>query len=224
MIKLLLELPMIHIFIGKNIFTRIHFILGLLPFFEADIEFEDSEDDCYKTTNIYKQNLVCNGYYTVSELYDVLQSGNYESPLDYNNFDWFAKEIGELENKLVFYFKNTKKDSIMTEEDEKDYRNNKICRFCDKNSEADKVRGHCHLTGKYRRPAHSNCKINVKQKHSNSIPFISHNFSNCDRHLFSKKLVDKKNDKVNFDIIPKTNEKHISVTCGCISFANSYRF
>ena len=42
--------------------------------------------------------------------------------------------------------------------------------------------------------------------------------------MFFKKLVDKKNDKVKFDIIPKTNEEHISVTYGCIRFIDSYRF
>ena len=39
-----------------------------------------------------------------------------------------------------------------------------------------------------------------------------------------KKLVDKKKDKVDFDIIPKTNEEYISVTYGCIRFIDSYRF
>ena len=51
-----------------------------------------------------------------------------------------------------------------------------------------------------------------------------HNFSNYDCHMFFKKLVDKKNDRVNFDIIPKTNEKYISVRYGCIRFIDSYRF
>ena len=41
---------------------------------------------------------------------------------------------------------------------------------------------------------------------------------------FFKKLVDKKNDKVKFEIIPKTNEEYISVTYGCIRFIDSYRF
>ena len=36
--------------------------------------------------------------------------------------------------------------------------------------------------------------------------------------------MDKKNDKVKFDIIPKTNEEYISVTYGCIRFIDSYRF
>ena len=42
-------------------------------------------------------------------------------------------------------------------------------------------------------------------------------------HVFLK-LVDRKNDKVKFDIIPKTNEEYISVTYGCIRFIDSYRF
>ena len=34
----------------------------------------------------------------------------------------------------------------------------------------------------------------------------------------------KKNDKVDFEIIPKTNEEYISVTYGCIRFVDVYRF
>ena len=86
------------------------------------------------------------------------------------------------------------------------------------------MRDHCHLTGKYRGPAHSKCNINVTQKQSNFIPFIFHNFSNYDCHMFFKKLVDKKKVKVDFEIIPKTNEEYISVTYGCIRFIDSYRF
>ena len=42
-------------------------------------------------------------------------------------------------------------------------------------------------------------------------------------YVFLKKLVDKKNDEVNFDIIPKTNEDYKSKTYGCIIFIDSYR-
>ena len=108
-----------------------------------------------KTTNIYKQNPVCNGYYIVSELNDILQSGYYNSPLDYNNVDWFVNEVIKLENKMNFYFKNTKKDIIMTQEDEEHYKNNNICWFCEQEIlHNTKVRDHCPLTGKYRGPAH----------------------------------------------------------------------
>ena len=112
----------------------------------------------------------------------------------------------------------------MTEKDEEDFRNDNICQFCEKEIISDKVRNHCHLTGKYKGPAHSICNINVTQKQSNLIPFIFHNFSNYDSHMFFKKLVDKKKDKVGIDIIPKTNEEYISVTYGCIRFIDSFDF
>ena len=190
--------------------------------FEGDNE---NENTCIgnKTTNIYKQNPVLNGYHIVSELEDVLKSENLKSPLGSDNVDWFIDEVIKLENKMAFYFKNTKKDIIMTEENE-DYRIDNICRVYEKYIETDKVRDHCHLTGNYRGPAHSKCNINVTQKQSNFIPFIFHNFSNYDFHMFFKKIVDKKKDKVDFDIIPKTNEEYISVTYGCIRFIDSYRF
>ena len=101
----------------------------------------------------------------------------------------------KLKNKLAFYFKSTKKDIIMTEEDEEDYRNNNIRQLCEKNFESDKVRDHCDLTGRYRGPAHDKCNINVTQDQSNFIPFIFHNFSNYDCHLFFKKLVEKRKIK-----------------------------
>ena len=125
---------------------------------------------------------------------------------------------------MAFYFKNTKKYIIMTEKDEEDYRDKNICRFCEKIIESDKVRDHCHLTGKYRVPAHNTCNINVKQKDSNFIPFAFHTYSRYDSHMFFKRLIDLKNDKVKLKIIPKTNEQYISVNYGCIRFVDSYRF
>ena len=112
----------------------------------------------------------------------------------------------------------------MTEETEEDFSNISICRFCEKNIESDKVRDHCYLTGKYRGPAHSKCYTNVSQNQSNFPPLIFHNFGSYDCLMFFKKLVDKMNEKVKFDFIPKTNEEYISVTYGCIRFIDSYRF
>ena len=42
--------------------------------------------------------------------------------------------------------------------------------------------------------------------------------------MFFKKLVEKKKDKVDFEIIPKTNKEYISVTYGCIRCIDSYQF
>ena len=207
----------------KNHFHKNPLYFRVIADFEANNE-KDGSKIGNKTTNIYKQNPVLNGYYIISELNDVLESGHYESPLGYDKVDWFVKEVIKLENKMSFYFKETKKDIIMTQEDGEDFKNNNICRFCEKNIESDKVRDHCHLTGRYRGPSHNICNINVKQKDSNFIPFAFHNFSNYDCHMFFKKLVDLKKDKVKFEIIPKTNEEYISVRYCCIRFIDGYRF
>ena len=93
---------------------------------------------------------------------DVLESGYFESPLGYNNVDWYVNQVIKIENKMAGFFKNIKKDIVMTEDDEKNYRTKNICRFCEKEIISDKVRDHCHLTGKYRRSAHNTYNINVK--------------------------------------------------------------
>ena len=155
---------------------------------------------------------------------DVLESGYYETPLGYDNVDWLVKEVIKLENKMAFYFENTKKDIIISKEKEEDFKKNNTCRFCEKEKLSDKVRDHCHLTGKYRGPAHNTCNINVKLKDSNFIPFAFNNFSNYDCHMFFKRLVDLKKDKVKFKIIPKTNEEYIEVKYGFIRFIDSYCF
>ena len=155
---------------------------------------------------------------------NVLKSGYYESSLRYDKADCFVDEVIKLEKKTAFYFKNTSKYIIMTEEDEEEYRNNNVRQFCEKNIESDKVRDQCHLTSEYRGPAHHKYNIIVTQKQSNFLPIVFHNFSKYGCHLFCKKLVDQKNDKVKFDIIPKTNGQKISVTHGCIRFFGCYRF
>ena len=75
--------------------------------------------------------------------------------MGYENCDWFVDETLELENKMNFYFKNTKKDINMTKEDKEYFENNNICPYCEKAIVDNKVKCHCHLTGKYRGPAHS---------------------------------------------------------------------
>ena len=163
----------------KKPFNKNQFYFRIYAKFEADNE-KDNSSIGNKTTNIYRQNPVLNGYHIESELEDILKSGCYKSPLGYDNVDWFVDEVKKKENKMAFYFKYTKKDIIMTKEVEEDYRNNNICRFCEKNIKSDKVRDHCHLTCNYRGPAHSKCIVNVTQKQSNLIPYIFHNFSKYD--------------------------------------------
>ena len=60
--------------------------------FETDNE-KDNSIVGIKTTNIYKQNPVLNGYRIESELEDVLESGYHRSPLGYDIVDWFVDKF-----------------------------------------------------------------------------------------------------------------------------------
>ena len=103
---------------GKNHFHKNPLSFRICADCEADDEINDSSIG-NKTTNIYKQNPVLNGYHIESELDHVLENGYYKSPLGYDNIDWFVNELIKIENKMAFYFKNTKKDIIMTEREKK---------------------------------------------------------------------------------------------------------
>ena len=176
-------------FIGKKTSIRIHYILGFVQILKLVIKLiilvETKQLECIN-------KILCKWLFIVSELDKVLQSDCYQSPLGYDNVDWFVDDFIKLENG--FYFKNTIKDINMTQEGEKFQRIKNICRFCEKGVFSDKVRDHCHLTGKHRGPAHIICKIIVTQKQINFIPFTFHNFSKYDCHLFFKRLFD--NDKL----------------------------
>ena len=69
-----------------------------------------------------------------------------------------------------------------------------------------KVRGHCHITGKYGSSAHRDCNINFKLNHKTSVLF--HNLNNYDSHLIMQELA-KFNLKKN--VIQKGLEKYIFI-------------
>ena len=130
----------------------------------------------------------------------------YQNCFGENNVEWFVNEVLKIEIKMKFYFENTKKDNVMTREDEDDFKYSNICWFCELPQDGGGVRDHCHLTGKCRGAAREKCNINVKQIQSNFIPIMFHNFSNNDCHLFFKTLIDRKPNNVPLHVISKTNE------------------
>ena len=52
------------------------------------------------------------------------------------------------------------------------------CHICGDVLDSDRVRDHCHLTGKYRGAAHSDCNLNYK--FTNRIPVVLHNLRGYD--------------------------------------------
>ena len=124
--------------------------------------------------------------------------------------EWIEEDVKEIANipdvEMIFgpnelkQFNNTTKCWICNEEfddtaDEKGYRKN------------EKVKDHCHYTGRFRGAAHNSC--NLKYKKPKFIPVVFHNLSGYDSHLFIKNLGFTDG---NIDCIPNNEEKYISFT------------
>jgi len=72
----------------------------------------------------------------------------------------------------------------------------------------DKVRNHCHLTGKFGGAAHNDC--NLRYRVPRFIPVFFHNLSMYDAHLFIKKLTYINNSEGNIKCLAKNQENYIS--------------
>ena len=90
-----------------------------------------------------------------------------------------------------------------------------------KNRWYEKVRDHCHITGKYRGAAHGQC--NLKLRISWKLPIIFHNLEGYDGHSIFRELNNFKD--IDIQVIPKTNERYMSIIVNnSIVFLDSLQF
>ena len=101
------------------------------------------------------------------------------------------------------------KQMIFTEEDRKQFNKASDCWICGEELGNDRVRDHCHFTGRYRGPAHNS--FNLKYRKPKNISVFFHNLSGYDSHLFIKKL-GTPDKKENIKCIPNNEEKYITFT------------
>ena len=149
----------------------------------------------------------------------------------------FCKDLREHATKIINY---EKKDMIpLTKKEEKNHDNQKVCHICKKEFDTsdkkhNKVRDHCHYTGKYRGAAHNIC--NLRYKISKEVPVVFHNGSSYEYHFIIKELV--KEFDGNFECLGENTEKYIIFSVPIkkkienkyieitykIKFIDSYRF
>ena len=76
---------------------------------------------------------------------------------------------------------------VTSAEENEGFERNNICWICGKLIEFnDKVKDHCHISGKYRGSSHWSCNINLKI--SKNVPVIFHKLRGYDSHLIFKEL------------------------------------
>ena len=94
----------------------------------------------------------------------------------------------------------------MTQADEEIYNNTNECWICERDIIEDKLRDHCHITGKYRGAAHKKCNslLRIPKK----LPVIFHNLEGNDGHIIFRELDNFTN--INIEVILKSTEKYMS--------------
>ena len=121
----------------------------------------------------------------------------------------FCKDLRTHAAKIINYEK--KKMISLTIKEEIYHNKQKICYICKKkinknDKKQQKVRDHCHYTGKYRGAAHNIC--NLRYKVPKEIPVVFHNGSTYDYHFIIKELV--KEFEGNFECLGENTEKYIT--------------
>ena len=122
---------------------------------------------------------------------------------DPDTTDVFIKWLEE-DVKIIANLGNEKMD--ITPEEQEQFNQASDCWICgNKLNLGDRVRDHCHYTGRYRGAAHNRC--NLQYIKPNNISVFFHNLTGYDSHLFIKKL---NNTMGTIDCIPNNEENYIS--------------
>ena len=103
--------------------------------------------------------------------------------------------------------KHFNKNLIMTDEEEDLFQKSNNCWICKKliDNDEDKVRDHCHVTGKFRGAPLKSCHLNFQL--TKKVPVMFHNLKNYDSHLVFNEF-DKFDVKIK--VIPNGLEKYIA--------------
>ena len=114
-------------------------------------------------------------------------------------------------------------DMIWNDEAKEIFKSVAHCHVCKKKTVGgEKVRDHCHFTGKFRGAAHSQCNLKYKiDKQSYKLPILFHNLRGYDAHLIFQK-VKREHGKIN--VIPNNFERYISFDVGRLKFLDSMQF
>ena len=122
-----------------------------------------------------------------------------------------CQELKKHATKIIYY---EKKEMIpLTKKMKKKHNKQKVCHICKKGFSTDdsdekynKVKDHCHYTGKDRGAAHDIC--NLRYKTPKEIPVVFHNRSLYDYHFIIKELTEESEGE--FECLDENTEKYIS--------------
>ncbi|KAK3740309.1 hypothetical protein QZH41_010880 [Actinostola sp. cb2023] len=177
-----------------------------------------SPDPTKSSTEKYQHHQACGfAYVIVSERPD-----HCKAPVLYRGEDAVDKFLESLqkEEQIIETLLEDIVPMQLTPLEEDRFQRATLCHICKDELGADRVRDHCHVTGKFRGAAHNACNLNFQ--FTGRIPVILHNLRGYDSHLIMQGLGKIKNKPIN--CIPNNIEKYISFSIGNLDFIDSLQF
>ena len=226
---------------GSKFFFKNHKKMLPAPFviyadFEAITEKIDgcqpSDGQSYTTT--YQSHKACSYGYKLVCRYDK----RYSKPVEiYRGEDciqkFIMKMLSEVKDCQRIVREQFQKPLVMTEKNERDFQNSTKCHICarkfnEQKPSKQKVRDHCHITGKYRGAAHSDCNLKwAISAEKLEIPVIFHNLKGYDCHFIMSNIghLVRQDLNIDVDVIASNFEKYIGFNIGNhLSFKDSFSF
>ncbi|XP_077264211.1 uncharacterized protein LOC143898524 [Temnothorax americanus] len=148
----------------------------------------------------------CLGYYLCSTYDDTASA--YRCRRGEDCLSWFANELRILAHCAKNKFSTNLAMVELTEDEKREFRLATRCHVCGKSFQLEdkRVRDHCHLTRRYRGPAHSRYNLNYRNVYA--IPVFFHNLSGYDAHFVVEKIANEFEGGI--DLLPLTKESYIS--------------
>ena len=144
----------------------------------------------------------------------------------------FLERIIKEERRILKPMEDNK-DMVMHPEGHTDFSESTLCHICEEafvdikdglqipSLKGDKVRDHCHFTGRYRGAAHNGC--NLLYRKIKDIPVFFHNLGGYDGHIIFQNLC--KIDSIKEpEVVAKTIEKFVTFSIGNLKFKDSLQF
>ena len=110
---------------------------------------------------------------------------------------------------------------IFNEEDRINYNNATHCHICEEELGTNKVRDHCHISGKFRGAAHSACNAGLHYRYI-KIPIFFHNLKGYESHFIISAINSEFEGRI--EVIAQNSQKFINFGFHHLSFKDSLGF
>ena len=171
---------------------------------------EDSRQNEDNKLHTYQHHKVHSIAYYMHCSYDTSLS-TYRCRRDADCVSWFVDELKNFANFAKPILSSNVPMLDLTPEQWATFRDATHCHICEEPFEASdvRVRDHCHLSGRFRGPAHSECNLNYKNAFY--IPIVFHNLSGYDSHFIIREKIATAFEG-HVDVLYITKEMYISFT------------